>query len=144
MRPKLISHPLSLSKRSLGYRAPMSAALIQGARHVDVHMPNCLIRRTPVVLPDGDSWPTICDVDRPRCFTGCDHQLRGLQVSQVEDRFAVAQRDDKEVRLPTDFLSHKDRDCRTPRNDRVIALASQVCAKWATARINCGDVDADL
>lgn len=44
MWPKLVSHPLSLSKRPLGYRAPVSAALIQGARYVDVHMPNCLIR----------------------------------------------------------------------------------------------------
>ena len=69
---------------------------------------------------------------------------RGLRVSQVEDRFAVAQRDDKEVRLPTDLLGHKDRDCRGPRNDRVIALASQIGAKRATTRINRGDVDADL
>jgi len=38
MRPKLISHPFSVSKRSFGYWAPASAALIQSARHVDVHM----------------------------------------------------------------------------------------------------------
>src|SRR6476659_634569 len=143
VRPKLISHPFSLSKRSLGYRAPVSAALIQRARHVDMHVANRLIRRTSVVLPDGDSWPTICDVDRPRCFAGCDHQLCGLRVSQVEDRSTVAQWDDKEVRLPTDLLRHKDRDCRALRSDRVAALSSQVCAKRATPRIKWGDVDAD-
>jgi hypothetical protein len=69
MRPKLISDPLSVSKHPSGAGPPASAARIQGARDVDVHMPNCLIRRTPVVLPDGDSWSAICDVDRRRCFT---------------------------------------------------------------------------
>jgi hypothetical protein len=144
MRPKAIGHPFGFGEGSLGHRTALGAALVQSAGDVDVHVGDRLIRRTSVVLPDGDAWPTERDIYCPCSFTSRDHQLGSLRVGQVEDRLAVAGRDHKQVRFSADLLGHENRDRRRLGDDGVVALAGQIGAERTPTRIQRRDVDAAL
>jgi hypothetical protein len=121
----------SVSPPTAGHLTPDGAALLQRARHVEVHMRHGLVGRYPVVLPDRDPRPLLRRVDDPGRVTDLPHQRPRLLVPQIQDRRAVPDRNHQQMRHPP--LLPRDQDGRelTAPQDGVRLLPPQERAERA-------------
>jgi hypothetical protein len=109
VRAQLFGYPLRLGHRKFWDWSPLGATFVKRASYVDVNVGNRLMRRCPIVLPDGDSGSPVRAVNCPRNLARGDHDLGGLLVAQLKDGLAMSHWHDQEMWLPARLLRDHDR-----------------------------------